>query len=137
MPFTTEMRHKRLSRKNDALPPRLANLDFIDHPFKIIDHNVFKFGLYAIFSWDNGPITFSNVNINDRPKHMLTYNNEMFPKIHAMAKGCEFLLNNIYIKNPISVWTTFEWKEILRRSNIKMDRSTKGLWLWDHLYKGP
>ena len=100
------MRHNNISRQNDALPstPRLANLDFIDHSFNIIERNVFKFGLYAILSWDNGPITFSNVNINDIPKHMFTYNNGMFPKLHAMAKGCEFLLNNIFfIKNTISV----------------------------------
>ena len=104
MHFTTQMRHNNISRQNDALPstPRLANLDFTDHPFNIIDHNVFTFGLYAIFSWDNGPITFANVKINDRPKHMFTYKNEMFPKIHAMAKVCEFI-NNIFINNPILV----------------------------------
>ena len=64
------MGHNKLSIQNDALPstPRLVNLDFTDHPFNIIDCNVFKFGLYAILSWDNGPITFSNVKINDRPK---------------------------------------------------------------------
>ena len=93
MHFTTQMRHNNISRQNDSLPstPRLANIDFIDHPFNIIDHNVSKFGQYAILSWDNGPITFANVKINDRQKHMFTYNNEIFPKLHAMAKGCEFL----------------------------------------------
>ena len=87
MHFTTQIRHNKLLRQNNALTstPRLVNLDFTDHPFNIIDHNVFKFGLYAILSWDNGPITFSNVNINDIPKHMFIYNNEIFPKFHAMA----------------------------------------------------
>ena len=93
MHFSTQVRHKNISRQNDALPstPSLENLDFTDHPFNIIDCNVFKFGMYGILSWDNGPITFSNVKINDRPKHMFTYNNEMFPKLHAMAKGRELL----------------------------------------------
>ena len=87
------MRHNKLTRQNDGLPstPRLANIDFTDHLFNIIDRNVFKFRLYAILSSDNGPITFSNVNINDIPKQIFTYKNEMFPKLHAMAKGCEFL----------------------------------------------
>ena len=93
MHFTTQMGHNKLSIQNYALPstPRLANLDFIDHPFNIIDRNVFKFGLYEIIAWDNGPITFANVKINDRPKTMFTYNNAMLPKLHAMAKCCEFL----------------------------------------------